>query len=92
MRKGVSIKVDGLMVLTGAAVVGAGLIYWQGKKALSAVNPSDPNNVINRAVTDAVGEDRISNVANHIFGAVDLVNPWAPDYRKDYAKQIYGIE
>lgn len=84
-----TVQIDGLTVVAGLAVIGAGLVYWQGRRALAAVNPADPDNVINAAVTDAVGEERISSVADHIFGAWDLLNPLAPEYRRDYAKQVW---
>lgn len=91
MRKRVSIQIDGLTVVAGLALVGAGLLYWQGRRAISAINPTNPDNVINAAVTEAVGEERISNIADHLFGMIDLLNPMAPEYRREYAKQVYGL-
>lgn len=56
------VKVDGIMVVAGLAVLAAGVAWWQREKVIEAVNPTNENNLANRAavglyqsVTDSEG-------------------------------------
>lgn len=50
----VNVNVDGTMVLVGLAIAGLAYVWWKKKQIVSAVNPADSNNIINRGVSDAV--------------------------------------
>lgn len=64
---------------------------WEGAKTVAPyVNPANPGNVVNTAVTKAVGEKNMATAADRFFGAVDLLNPFNND--DTYAKIIWGIK
>ena len=88
----VAIKLDGTMVLVIIGIGAAIYIYNKKEAIVSAINPADPQNVINQAVTKAVGQENIATAADYGFGAFDLLNPFASQERKNYAKLVYGIE
>lgn len=75
-------------VLALAAVAGVGYV---GFKLMNVnLNPADSENVVNKAVTDAVGEDRIATAADYIFGYYDLINPF--NESDAHAHSVYGID
>lgn len=80
--------IDIVGLLPGA---GSGIkMVWDGaKSAAPYVNPANPNNVVNTAVTKVVGEKNMATVGDRIFGAIDLINPWNDD--DTYAKIIWGL-
>jgi len=80
----VSMRIDGMMVFV-AMLVGA-VIYISIKRqaVVDAVNPANQENIINSAAKDVVGKENLQSVFNRIYGAVDLVNPWA--------RQVWGLE
>lgn len=59
-------------------------------KAAPYVNPANPNNLINQAVTGVVGEKNMSAAGDYFFGAIDLLNPF--NESDEYAKKVWGIE
>lgn len=87
--KNVSVKIDGVMVLSVLALAGAGFVYAKRKEIISKINPADENNMINQSVINTFGQSAVSNTADHIFGAIDLINPF--NESDDYAKQVYGL-
>lgn len=86
----VNVRVDGLMVLAGLAVAGAGYAYFKRKDIANAVNPASSENLVYKGLGGGTG-GALDTTANHVFGAVDLINPWAPDYRKVYARKVWGL-
>lgn len=60
------------------------------KAAAEKVNPASPNNVINKGAEKVFGAQTVSNTADKIFGAIDLINPWNDD--DTYAEQVWGIK
>lgn len=90
----VDIKITNTVLLTA---VGVGVAYYFYRQLPSfetitnKLNPANPNNIVYENLQNAAGKENVSNVADHIFGAIDLLNPFAPKDRKDYAKQVYGI-
>lgn len=60
------------------------------KEATPYVNPANPNNLINQAVTGVVGEGNMSTAGDYFFGAIDLLNPF--NESDEYAKKVWGIE
>lgn len=87
---GVNVRVDGLMVIAGLAVAGAGYVYLKRNAITDAVNPASSENLVYKGLGGGTG-GTLDTTANHVFGAVDLINPWAPDYRKDYARKVWGL-
>lgn len=81
-------------------VIGAVGVYFLSQKAgsaLEAVNPVNQDNIFNQGAQN-FGEaltgnpDATQNFFSHIYGGLDLLNPWAPDYRKEYAAQSWGLK
>ncbi len=76
---GVDVKVDGVMVVTGIAVIAA--IYLAARKdaLVAAVNPADDRNLANRAV-NAIGEG-ISGQDGWTLGGwlYDVLHPYEDD-------------
>lgn len=87
--KNISVKIDGVMVLTFLAVAGAGFVYVKRAEIVSKINPANENNFINQAVVGAVGQETVSNTADRVFGAIDLINPF--NESDAYAKQVYNL-
>lgn len=54
------------------------------------VNPANPNNLVNKAVTKVVGEENVATAADKVFGLMDLLNPF--NESDAYAKIIWGID
>lgn len=87
--KNVSVKIDGLMLLTVLAVGGVGYLYVKRGAIISKINPADENNFVNRAVVNKFGQDAVSTTADHFFGAIDLINPF--NESDEYARQVYDL-
>lgn len=58
-------------------------------KAAPYVNPANPNNLVNQAVTKVVGEKNVATAADKVFGLMDLMNPF--NESDAYAKIIWGL-
>lgn len=84
-------------ILLGIGALGAYVLYRGAGQVAQAINPVNPDNVFNQAAEN-LGEaitgdpNATGDLFDHIYGGLDLVNPWAPDYRKAYAKQVWGID
>ncbi len=81
-------------------VIGAAGLYVLSRKAgdvVTAINPMNHDNVFNQAAI-GFGEAVTGNPQatqgffDHLYGGADLLNPFAPDYRKQYAKKVWGLE
>lgn len=57
----------------------------------AALNPASPDNLVYKGTNSVLGEENVGTAADYFFGGIDLLNPWADDERKRYAKQVYGI-
>ena len=58
----------------------------------AAINPTNPNNLINKAVTSVAitGGHNGYSYDDHFFAAIDLINPWnESDW---YAQRVWGLE
>ena len=84
-------------------LVGSGLILYYSyaknkEKFINSINPNSQDNIVFKTTEKIVGEKQLANVANFIFGGIDLIRdavpfiPDPPDHRINFAKQIYGIE
>lgn len=78
-------------------VIGAAGAYFISQKTTQAIDPTNPDNIFNQGAINLgeaiTGDPNATGVLfDHIYGALDLVNPFAPDYRKDYARQVWGLE
>lgn len=87
---GVRVRVDGLMVLAVAAVGTGAFLYFKGGKIVNAINPANPDNVVNTAVEDTFGEENVATFFDYVFGGVDLINPF--NKSDTYAKQVWGLD
>lgn len=95
MTKRVSVKIDGLMVLVMVALVLTAYVWWnRGKVADAAnkVNPLNPDNVINQTYENVLGKETAWKVTDYVGGALSLLNPWASETSKMYARQVYGLD
>lgn len=64
---------------------------WEGAKSVVPyVNPTNPDNVVNKAVTSVVGEKNMSTAGDRLFGLIDLINPFNED--DTYAETVWGIK
>lgn len=88
----VGVKIDGTMVLVGVGLLGALYLYNKRNALYAAIDPTNPENAVNNVAKDLIGEERLAGGFDKIFGAIDLINPFAPEYRKNYAKELYGVK
>jgi hypothetical protein len=86
----VNVKVDGLMVIAGLGVLVLGYAYYKRGQIIAAINPANPDNIVNTAVLSALGEDTYAEVGDYVFGAIDLLNPFNDS--DAYARQVYGLD
>lgn len=85
----INFRIDGIMILVLLVAAALVWIWTQRKDVISAINPADSNNLVNRGVTAVVGEENIASAADYVFGAIDLLNPW--NESDTYARQVYGL-
>ncbi|WP_211831162.1 hypothetical protein [Kistimonas asteriae] len=84
-------------IVLGIGALGVYVLYRGAGTAAQAINPVNPDNVFNQAA-NGLGEaitgdpNATGDLFDHLYGGLDLLNPWAPDYRKDYAKQVWGMK
>ncbi len=83
------------VLVIGAA--GAYILSQKASKAAQAINPVNDENIFNQGAIglgEAITGDpnATSSLFSHIYGGLDLLNPFAPDYRKEYARQVWGFE
>ncbi|AYM04237.1 hypothetical protein D8911_14635 (plasmid) [Levilactobacillus brevis] len=91
---GVTTRIDGLMVLTGAAVVGAGVVYAKWDDIKNYFNPAHEDNFVNQTAKAVVGEERLTGFFDHYFSAAELGIEWFTpfgDGDTEYAKSVWGI-
>lgn len=82
-RGGVSVQVDGLMILVAAVAVGGAVAWVNRGKLLNLVNPTSSDNLAYQgaaALGDAVGipdtDSRGVALDDYIFAGLDILNPW----------------
>ena len=84
-------------VLLGVGALGVYVISRKASDVADALNPVSQDNIFNQAANE-LGEAITGNpnatgsFFDHIYGGLDLLNPWAPDNRKQYAKQVWGLK
>lgn len=85
--RGVSVKIDGIMVLTVVGIAGG---LWLFSKR-NLLNPFSRDNVINQtAEKHAIkGEINGESLDTHLFAAFDLLNPFNED--DTFAEKVFGI-
>lgn len=95
---GVNLRIDGLMVLTAAALAGGAVLYVNRGKLLNLVNPTSSQNVAYQgaaALGDVVGipdtDERGIPLDDYVFAALDQINPFnESDVYSDFV--IWGKE
>lgn len=87
----VSVRVDGIMVLTGLAIAG-GLYLYSKRDLLNKINPASSENVVYQAVSEnsIQGSHNGYSYDDHLFAAVDLINPF--NETDEYAKKVWGFK
>ena len=92
----VRVRVDGIMVVAGVGLAAAYYVYSNRQKIKDFVakdlNPASQENLVFEGTQAVVGEENLQDAADYFFGAIDLINPFAPDYRKRYAREVYGMD
>ncbi|WP_419536199.1 hypothetical protein [Endozoicomonas sp.] len=84
-------------IVLGIGALGAYVLYKGAEKTAAAINPTDENNLFNQGAI-GLGEaitgnpKATQNLFNRLYGGLDLINPWAPEYRKQYARQVWGLQ
>ena len=74
--------------LLALAAVAGFVVYQKGETLITEkLNPASPENIVYQAVKG----DTLDTLADYYFGLFDLMNPWAPDYRRQYARQVWGL-
>jgi hypothetical protein len=84
------VRIDGIMVLTGVALVGGYYLYKKRNAIIAGINPADSRNIVNQAVVGVVGQEKINAVGDKIFAAIDLINPF--NESDAYARMVYGLD
>tara|TARA_B100000446_G_scaffold185938_1_gene211035 strand:+ start:233 stop:496 length:264 start_codon:yes stop_codon:yes gene_type:complete len=86
---GVSVRVDGVMVVA-ALIVGAGVYAYSQKEKIAAaankVNPASNQNFVYQAVEG----DTLTAIADKYFAYVELINPF--NESDEYAKSVWGLK
>lgn len=83
--------IAGIFSMLNFPVLGVGATAAKAAKEVAPyVNPANPNNLVNQAVTGAVGEKNMAKAGDYFFGAIDLINPF--NESDEYAKKVWGIE
>lgn len=89
---GVNVRVDGLMILTGAVVGAGALVYLNRGKIAEAINPVSENNLANKALHSAAGTENVNGFFDNIVYGATLVNPFANESLKRQAKVHFGLD
>lgn len=87
-----------MLALAGVAAAVGSVLMVRGKigaaagAVVDAVNPASPNNVVNKAVNSVAikGAHNGYSYDDHLFAAIDLINPWNDS--DNYAKRVWGID
>lgn len=87
----VNFRVDGIMILILLVLAALVWLWSKKEKLVSAINPTDPDNVINQAAEAVAieGDHNGYSYDHHLFAAIDLINPW--NESDAYAEQVWGI-
>ncbi len=87
----VSLRIDGIMVLTGLAI-GAGLYVYNKRELLNKINPASHDNVVYTTVSDnsIQGGHNGYSYDDHLFAFFDLINP--ANESDAYAEKVWGLE
>lgn len=78
----------------GAVVLVAGGLWYLSRKAgsvVNAVNPLNNDNIFIEGVESLAGEENVATFGDYLFGGIALVNPWADETSKNYARDVYGV-
>lgn len=97
MFKNISFKIDGVFVLVVAVLLSMIYFYVERKKIEKAItvtideklNVTHENNIINVAVQDVVGKEKVQGFFNRTFATFDLLNPF--NKSDAYAKTVLGL-
>ncbi|WP_018014105.1 hypothetical protein [Teredinibacter turnerae] len=80
-------------VVWAVGIIAVGFAVWKSKSVIkeniNKINPASDENVVYQSVQSAVGEDRFISVADKLYAAVDLINPFNESDR--YALEVYGL-
>jgi len=84
------------VLVLGMGLAGVAVLWYAKNKAEAAVqalNPMNPDNIIHGGASSLAeeitgNEHALQDGADHVFAALDWLNPWAPDHRKVYAKTV----
>ncbi|WP_444957748.1 hypothetical protein [Microbulbifer sp. ZKSA002] len=87
---GVKVRIDGIMLLVLLALALVAWLWFKRKEIARAVDPTNPDNVINQAAQDIVGEDRLQSGFEKAFAFWDLINPF--NESDHYARQVWGLD
>lgn len=81
-----------LLVIVGAGVA---VIGYAAYRARTDLNPMNPENVINRTVTGALGDGdrdlgqtKVNEALFPVFAFIDILNPFVSKARKEFARDI----
>ena len=94
------IRIDGLMVLVLALVGGLGFLWFKkgdikaaALDAVDKVNPASHNNIVYSAAEElGIITNEPGGWEDKTIGAFELLNPWASDTSKRYAREVWGLD
>lgn len=77
----------------GVALVGVAvwLLRRRAGELISAVSPLNNENIFIEGLETVAGEDAVATIGDYLFGGIALLNPWADDTSKNYARDVYGV-
>lgn len=79
--------------------VAGGLALWYAKNkaeqaagvVVGAIDPTSPENVFYEGANIVFGELNTAWAFDYLYGGLSLINPWASETEKAYARQVYGV-
>lgn len=88
-----------LLTIGGVVLVVGYLSFNAAKKGAAKLNPTNPDNVVRDGVNEfleaTTGQENpigaIDNALFKVFATIDLINPFATDARKKFAKEELGL-
>jgi hypothetical protein len=93
----VAVSGGAVLAVAGVLAVGVGLVVARNKigeaagAVGAAINPANPENIVNKAVSSVAitGGHNGYSYDDHLFAALDLLNPWNDS--DIYAEQVWGV-